>query len=287
MINKSTSFLIALFLLILITFDAFQQKFYIDTFSLGTDPVSLKELLQSQAIRWFVWLMFSIPFALITWKQIRSKAFWSLKGKLTTLTSILTAILLSILCIGYISIVTSGLDREINLMIEFFTFFAFQKGLTFFMAYSSVILLLISYSKTVRVEHQSAEITSLKRASEELNKTLQLRDAEEEKRLTIKTGNKVDSIPLDKIIWIQADDYCVKIHTESRSYSLRKSLKLLEAQLKPFRFIRIHRGALLNLQYVDQINYETSTIRLQNESELPLSQSGIKTLKRRIKETTH
>lgn len=271
----------------LICFDALQQKYYIDTFSLAQEPISLLELLKSQASRWGVWLLISIPFSWVVWTQVRTDNLSTIRGKIMTLGFTGATVFLSIFCISYLSLRTRGLDPEANLLAESFTFFAYQKGLTFLMAYGTVILLLIGYSKSKRVEDQSAEITSLKKASAELSETLRQKDSEEQQRLTIKTGNKVDSIPLHNIIWIQADDYCVRIHTETRSYSLRKSMKLLEKQLKPFRFIRIHRGALLNLQYVDQINFEASTIRLQNESELPLSQSGIRTLKKRMKETTY
>lgn len=284
MINKNTSVLLTVFLLILIVFDAFQQKFYIDTFSLGTDPISLGQLLQSHAIRWFVWLCFSLPFGWVILKQIKADIFTTTKGTIISVGAIAGAVFISVATISYISIVSGGYDLTTQLFIEFFTFLGYQKGLMFFMAYCTVILLVISYSQTKKVEDQSAEITSLRKESAILSQSLLQKGSEEEKRLTIKTGNRVDSIPLKKIIWIQADDYCVKIHTERKFYSLRKSMKLLEKQLRPFRFVRIHRGALLNLQYLDQVNFETSTIRLQNESELPLSQRGMKTLKREIKE---
>jgi DNA-binding LytR/AlgR family response regulator len=93
-------------------------------------------------------------------------------------------------------------------------------------------------------------------------------------------------IPLNEVTWIEADDYCVKIHTERKAYSMRKSMKSLEEQLASYRFIRVHRGALLNLGYLDHVDFESSLIKLQDSSELPLSKSGAQVLRKALKENS-
>lgn len=127
------------------------------------------------------------------------------------------------------------------------------------------------------IEAQWIELSNLK--------DTQTTEAEYEKdpQINIKIGNRVKIIPLTEVTWVEADDYCVKIHTQQKSYSLRQSLKSMEEQLSPYQFLRVHRGALLNLGYLDQVDYEQSVIKLQDASELPLSKAGAKVLRKVLK----
>ncbi|MEP1097248.1 MAG: LytTR family DNA-binding domain-containing protein [Cyclobacteriaceae bacterium] len=284
--GKQNSFLIILFIVGLILFDAFQQQFFINTFNLTPEPALLSTLLKSQMIRWTVWASVGVPFGFFVWRQLKKDAPLGFKSFSLIFVATLFAVSTSILLISLISIRTQNQSLTPEVLTEFYTFFSFQKGLTFFMAYVTTAIFLNNYFQLRKVKKQAVEIVTLRKNSEELAKNLLPKDEKEEPYLNIKTGNKLVRILLGQVIWIQADDYCVRVHTTNRSYTLRKSLKSLEIQLRTYRFIRIHRGALLNLNYVDQINFESSTIRLQDDSELPLSRSGIKTLKKQIKETS-
>lgn len=279
--DKRNSILIILFILGLIMFDALQQRFYVNTFDLTPEPVLLSTLLKSHSIRWMIWGILGIPFGMFVWSHLKKNGLRS-RSLFLLLPVTLVTVAIAILSISFISIWIQKLTLS-EALLELYVFYTFQKGLVFFMAYGMMVILLHNYLQTKRVITQEAEIISLTQTSEELIKSFKTK---EEPILSIKTGNKVTPIALNEIIWIQADDYCVRIHTEHQSYTLRKSMKALEKQLSQFRFIRIHRGALLNLNYVEQINFESSTVRLQNERELPISRSGIKTLKNRIKESS-
>ena len=283
---KKNSLFIVLFMFLLIVFDAFQQRYYINSFNLTDEPVLLSTLLKSHFTRWLIWGLISIPFGILVWRFLINQKIHSFTSKLLLAAVAVISFLISVFLICLVSIWQQEVALTFTTLQEYFVFFAYQKGLTFFMAYVTMVLLLNNYARSKKVKDQEVEIINLQQASDELNKTLQLKNNQSEPHLTVKTGYKIKPIPLNQIIWIQADDYCVKVHTGNSSYSLRKSLKALEEQLRPFRFIRIHRGALLNLEYIDQINFESATIRLQNASELPLSRSGIRTLKKRIKETS-
>jgi len=283
---KQNSFLIVLFIVGLILFDAFQQQFYINTFNLTPEPALLSTLLRSQMVRWLMWGVIAIPFGWFVWRVLNNEISRNLRFYSLILTSAVIAVCISLFSISLISILSQEKEFTAVVLSEFFIFFSFQKGLTFFMAYVTTAILLNNYFQLSKVKEQAVEIVTLRKNSEELVKNILPTDEKKEPYLNIKTGNKLSRIMLSQVVWIQADDYCVRVHTADRSYTLRKSLKALEAQLKPYRFTRIHRGALLNLHFVDQINFESSTIRLQNDSELPLSRSGLKTLKKQIKETS-
>lgn len=284
--TKRNSLLIVLFMVGLIVFDALQQRYYINTFSLTEQPALLANLLKSHLVRWSIWAIVGIPFCWFIWRQLKMSSAFSFNFFLQGFVAAVLSVSFSIVIVSLQSIIEQSLVLNTEIFSEFYIFFSFQKGLTFFMGYITTAILLNNYFQSRKVKAQAVEIITLRKNSKELEENLLRKDEKEEPYLSIKTGNKLVRISLGEIIWIQADDYCVRVHTSERSFTLRKSLKALETQLKPYRFIRVHRGALLNLHYVDQVNFESSTIRLQNESELPLSRSGIKTLKKRIKETS-
>ena len=55
------------------------------------------------------------------------------------------------------------------------------------------------------------------------------------------------------IEWFEGADYCVNVHTLSRTYLLRERLKNLERQLPPSRFIRVHKSAIVNVDRVERL----------------------------------
>ncbi|MEQ6166585.1 LytTR family DNA-binding domain-containing protein [Ekhidna sp. MALMAid0563] len=277
--NRRTSILLGAFIIGLIFFDAAQQKYYLDTFDLAPNgPVAFGELLSNHLIRWLIWLVVSIPVLFFAWNKVFNKERISNKNWIVIGCLVLLSTLLSITLVSLQSIFSQNLS--LAAFSEFFQFFTYQKGLTFLMASILFIGLLYNHSKLKTIDEQSIEIKTLKKVTSDLQEVL---SQEEKPHLNVKTGYKLKPIALEDIVWIQSDDYCVKIHTADKTFTLRQSLKALEDKLAPFRFIRIHRSALLNLNYLDQVNFDTAHVRLVNDHEIPYSKSGIKSLKEYMK----
>ncbi len=72
-------------------------------------------------------------------------------------------------------------------------------------------------------------------------------------RIAVKEGGRVLPIPVEQIDWVEAEDYYVQVHVGARAHLLRQSLRELEAQLDPRRFLRIHRSTLVNLERVKEL----------------------------------
>jgi two-component system LytT family response regulator len=72
-------------------------------------------------------------------------------------------------------------------------------------------------------------------------------------RLVIKSGGRVTLLRVDDIDWIEAADYCVRVHSRGRTYTIRDSMTSLESRLDPARFFRTHRSAIINLDVVQEI----------------------------------
>ena len=99
--------------------------------------------------------------------------------------------------------------------------------------------------------------------------------------LSIKIGNKNRIIPLSDILWIEAYDYCVKIHTVSQhTYAMRNSLKALEKKLQDRQFLRVHRKAIVNMKKVSEVNFNSSSfLTLENHTKIDISQSRVRDVK--------
>ncbi len=72
-------------------------------------------------------------------------------------------------------------------------------------------------------------------------------------RILVRDGDRVLVVRTAEIDWVEAEDYCVSLHVGQASHLLRQSLKQLEASLDPARFVRVHRGYLVNLDRVEAL----------------------------------
>jgi two-component system, LytTR family, response regulator len=73
------------------------------------------------------------------------------------------------------------------------------------------------------------------------------------RRLVIKSGGRATILPVRDIDWIEAEGDYVKIHTGKVSHLLRETMKRLEAQLDPARFVRIHRSTIVHIERIKEI----------------------------------
>jgi two-component system LytT family response regulator len=72
-------------------------------------------------------------------------------------------------------------------------------------------------------------------------------------RLVVKSGGKVTLLRVDEIEWIDADGDYARIHVGKAWHLLRETMKRLELQLDPARFVRIHRSTIVNLEKVKEL----------------------------------
>ncbi|HEY1588425.1 MAG TPA: LytTR family DNA-binding domain-containing protein [Rhodanobacter sp.] len=67
-----------------------------------------------------------------------------------------------------------------------------------------------------------------------------------------------------EIEWLQASGNYVNLHVRGRDYPLRATMAGIEERLDPARFVRVHRGYFVNLDYLAEIEpLETGDARLQ------------------------
>lgn len=74
-----------------------------------------------------------------------------------------------------------------------------------------------------------------------------------------KSGRKV-LVPIDQIRYIEAKDDYSCIYTDDDRYLSTISLAKLEQKLAPHGFFRVHRGYIVNLEYVEDVDVVSSGI---------------------------
>jgi two-component system LytT family response regulator len=73
-------------------------------------------------------------------------------------------------------------------------------------------------------------------------------------RIVVREGERFDFVPVDSIEWIESANNYVQLHCGLRQHLLSESLTGLEGRLNPARFLRIHRGRIVNLSRIEAIH---------------------------------
>ena len=105
------------------------------------------------------------------------------------------------------------------------------------------------------------------------------------KDLFVKTGTKIDVVPVDTIVKIEAQDDYVEIHTAERKYLKNDTMNYLEKVLPKDTFVRVHRSHIININNIKKIEKygkDSSMVILQDGSRVNVSKSRIKELKSQL-----
>jgi two-component system LytT family response regulator len=93
------------------------------------------------------------------------------------------------------------------------------------------------------------------------------------RHLVIMSAQGQRVVMLDEIEWIGADDYYVAVHAGGRRHLLRESMASLEARLDATRFVRVHRGAMVNVTRIREVRTAAgdTVVILRDGTRLPVS----------------
>lgn len=104
--------------------------------------------------------------------------------------------------------------------------------------------------------------------------------AEQEKHkhfLWLKTNAEEERVAVSQILYLEAQNQNIIIHTEEKNYKVRYNMKDYEQELKMDDFFRIHRGYLISLRKVKTLRKRE--VVLEGDICLPVSRSREKDLK--------
>jgi two-component system, LytTR family, response regulator len=95
-------------------------------------------------------------------------------------------------------------------------------------------------------------------------------------RLSIKEDEGIVFVPVEQVLWIEAANKHVVIHTSDRTYVARQTIQSLESELDPRQFVRIHRSIVVRKAAVRGLHplfHGDYIVRLVNGVEVTLSRT--------------
>jgi two-component system, LytTR family, response regulator len=96
-------------------------------------------------------------------------------------------------------------------------------------------------------------------------------------RIVVKNGSKIKIIPVQEVLYLEAADDYVKIHTTDSYYLKNKTMAHFEKALDTQQFARCHRSYLVNVQHIARIDpYEKDghLAILKSGAKVPVSKTG-------------
>jgi two-component system LytT family response regulator len=102
-------------------------------------------------------------------------------------------------------------------------------------------------------------------------------------RIVVHSGRRLVPVNLNEIDWIESSDNHARVHTAQNSHLVRDSLASLEERLKSQRFVRIHRGAIVNINAVTEVRARLGggyDVQLRNGQTLRVGRTHRRELRR-------
>jgi len=102
--------------------------------------------------------------------------------------------------------------------------------------------------------------------------------------ILVSVRNKLINIPTNQIIQIKADGNYARVITTNGSYLTSYGISKLETKLNPGQFIRVHRSAMININFVKEAyTYPSSyEVVLQNGDIVKVSRSYLANIRKLI-----
>ncbi len=96
-------------------------------------------------------------------------------------------------------------------------------------------------------------------------------------RIVVKEGTRVHVIPASKLDYAEAQDDYVALRSEGKTWLKQQTITSLEAGLNPKRFLRVHRGYLVNIERITGLEPNTKdtwVAVLSDGTRIPVSRGG-------------
>jgi len=105
-------------------------------------------------------------------------------------------------------------------------------------------------------------------------------------RVVVKSGSQIHIVPTSDILYIEAQDDYVMIHTGEKRYLKQQTMTFYEDHLDPSEFSRVHRSYIVavgKIKRLEQYEKESYRLFLENATRIPVSRNGYRKLKSALK----
>lgn len=118
--------------------------------------------------------------------------------------------------------------------------------------------------------------------SKPIESILNFNNSEFETRVVVKHLGNIKIIQTSDIIYLEAYDDYVKIHTHEQIFVKKKTMNYFEQAFNSKQFVRVHRSYIVQVNQItkmEQSDKETTLAILKNGTKIPLSKTGYPKLK--------
>lgn len=132
---------------------------------------------------------------------------------------------------------------------------------------------------------QAYDKVKLQTPASHSNKESAFPHPDEKQRIVIKDGEKINIIPIQDLIYIEAYDDYVKLHTAETRHIKKQTMSHYEKTLPTELFVRIHRSSIIaidRIQGLESIENGRYQVLLTNGVRLPISRTSFPELKNRL-----
>lgn len=137
------------------------------------------------------------------------------------------------------------------------------------------------FDKAIAKWSEQRTTGATEKQTQELLETASLSPAQSQ-RIVVKNGSKIKIIPAHDILYLEAADDYVKIHTGEGYFLKNKTMNHFEQVLDGQQFVRSHRSYIVNVQQITRIDpYEKDShvAILRSGIKVPVSRGGYGKLK--------
>ena len=133
----------------------------------------------------------------------------------------------------------------------------------------------VGRAKTRVRERRLAELaTQLATVTEELKPAAAAERPAYLTRLSFRQDDHSVVVDVGDVVWIEAEDYYVLVHTRHGRHMVRAPLASFEGRLDPQRFVRVHRAAIVNIHDVREVHDAGGLLLvLSDGSHVPVSRA--------------
>lgn len=134
-----------------------------------------------------------------------------------------------------------------------------------------------------RIQNQPSH-ENLKSSLEKLKQSVREKSGPLE-RIFVKTGSRIDVIPVPDIFYIQAQDDYVELHCSKGKFLKKETMNNFEKQLPEGLFLRVHRSSIINTKHIEKLEKygkESYVVILKDSTRVIVSKSRVKALKEHL-----
>lgn len=109
-----------------------------------------------------------------------------------------------------------------------------------------------------------------------------VKQPEESNRVVVKVGSAIKIVPIQEILYIEAYDDYVKIHTRDGFHLKKKTMSFFEKAFDSNQFVRVHRSYIISLSQLTKIEMkekDSHVAKMKDGVVIPMSKNGYSKLK--------